>query len=336
MKTNKITLARLIILGYIMPIIFSTIVYYGFTTNYTKGVFTKQGFDQQYQSGIYKYRVLGSALLIKTYDLVEKSELLLLDYSEGDSAFYSAYYYLNTTFLCLTCITLFFVLGGTRSNDFMRVDLPLLFLCCLMTITQYVVVPYDMLSYFFLSIAALLIIKSNQKTWATIILCIVVVLATLTRETAALILAFHFAFNYRDILKKPSVFKLNHQQLQLLLIVLCFLCTYVGLRFTLGFENAVFQEITLPSLNNLVQLLSILFIFSMAILFIITKNTTKEMYIFLLASAPYILPLFVISQLWEIRLWVPVILMLLILKIHEVDKPSLSSNCVNREVNLVV
>lgn len=314
MRINKTTLTRLIILGYIIPIILSTVVYYGFSTNYTKGVFTKQGFEQQYNSGIYKYRVLGPALLNKTYDLVEKFDLLTLENNEGDSEFYSAYYYLNTIFLCLTCITLFFVLGGGKSNDFKSVDLPILFMCCLMTITQYVVVPYDLLSYFFLSIAALLIINSNQKIWETIIMCIVVIMATLTRETAALILAFHFAFYFKDIWKKTPNFKLNHKQLQLLVMFLCFLCTYLGLRFILGFENAVFQEITLPNFNNLLQLLSILFITSISILFLITKETKKESYIFLLASTPYILPLIVISQLWEIRLWVPVILLLLILK----------------------
>jgi hypothetical protein len=314
---------RLIILGCIIPFVLSTIVYYGFSTNYTKGVFTKQGFEQLYGNGIYKYRVLGSSMLLKTYDLVEKFNLPILPHNEGDWKFYSAYFYLNTFFLCLTCITLFIVLGGLINNDFMAVDLPLMFMCCLMTITQYVVVPYDTLSYFFLSIAAFLILKNKQKVWEIIILSIVVILATLTRETASLILAFYFAFNYKEILKKTELFKINQKQRELLIITLCFLCTYFGLRFALGFENGIYKEITLINITNILSILSILFFVSIFILIVITKVKTKETFIFLLATLPYTLALLAISILWEIRLWVPVILLLLILKIpRSINSPS--------------
>jgi len=192
-----------------------------------------------------------------------------------------------------------------------------------MTITQYVVVPYDTLSYFFLSIAAFLILKNKQKVWEIIILSIVVILATLTRETASLILAFYFAFNYKEILKKTELFKINQKQRELLIITLCFLCTYFGLRFALGFENGIYKEITLINITNILSILSILFFVSIFILIVITKVKTKETFIFLLATLPYTLALLAISILWEIRLWVPVILLLLILKIpRSINSPS--------------
>jgi hypothetical protein len=324
MRVTKNSITRLIILGCIIPVVLSTIVYYGFSTNYTKGVFTKQGFEQQYENGIYKYRVLGQTMLLKTHAIIQRLELPVLHYNEGDWEFYSAYFYLNTAFLCLTCLTLFFVLGGLNNRNFLAVDLPLLFMSCLMTITQYVVVPYDMLSYFFLSIAALLILNQKQTILKQIVLCIVVILATLTRETASLILAFYFTVHYKDIFKKTGSFKINNYQRELLIITLCFLCTYFGLRFTLGFENGIYQSITLNSLLNPLCILSLLFFISISILIIITKEKTTKTIVFLISTLPYTIPLLGISQLWEIRLWVPVILLLIILKIPNSTNYSLS------------
>src|SRR6266540_2096359 len=163
MKITTAPFLRILLLGCVIPIIASSIVYQGFTTNYTTQVFSEQSFKNQYENGIYKYRVLGRVLLLKTYKLINSYELptltpfnslKLLDRA-GDIEFFSAYFYINTVFLCLTCMVLFFILGGhTKDTDFMNVDLPILFICFLIAITQYVIVPYDNISYFFLATAA--------------------------------------------------------------------------------------------------------------------------------------------------------------------------------------
>jgi hypothetical protein len=229
-------------MGCVIPIILSFIVYYGFATNYTGNVFSKRGFKNQYEGGIYKYRILGKFLLLKTYTLIKGQNLpslaphslALLD-PNGKSEFYAAYFYLNTLFLCPTSVALILTLGGQEDEtSFLAVDAPLLFLIALISIGQYVVVPYDILSYFFLSAAALLIYQRKDASVNSIVLCIVVILATLTRETAILIPAFFLSVNYKTIFVKPRGFSLNHQQGSLLLICVGYAGAYLILRLLLG------------------------------------------------------------------------------------------------------
>jgi hypothetical protein len=325
MKTNIILFLRLFLLGCIIPIIMSTVVYMGFSTNYTVGVFSKPDFEHFYKNGIYKYRIVSTPLLLKTYDLIkqyglptiEPRSLSLID-NNGDPQFYSAYFYMNTFFLCLTSILLLIILGGHRKEaDFMMIDLPVLFLCSLMTITQYVVVPYDTLSYFLLSMAAILIFSENRTSWHLLVLCIVVILATLTRETAAFILAFYFAVNYKTILTRPILFKMNPQQREFLLITICFLGTYVGLRVTFGYTHAIYQSFWFSTNINLPSaILGMLFFASMALSIISTTTVTKEISVFFLITFPYVVFIFLFAEPWEIRLWIPILLPLIIMKVR--------------------
>jgi len=325
MKTKTILFLRIFLLGCIFPIIVSNIVYTGFSTNYTVGVFSKRGFEYYYGNGIYKYRVLGNTMLLKTYDLIKRynlptfapRSLNLLDYA-GDPQFYSAYFYLNTFFLCLTSILLLIILGAHHKNmDFMMVDLPVLFMCFLIAIAQYVVVPYDTLSYFFLSIAVILIIYDNGTLWNLLGLCIIVILATLTRETAAFILSFYFAINYKTILTKPTTLKINQKQAILIIITACFIFTYIGLRWVFGYDHAIYEAIVLSkNINRPDAILGMLFFVSIALIIFITKAVTKEISVFFVVTLPYVLFVLLFAEAWEIRLWTPPILLLIILKVR--------------------
>jgi len=321
-KTTTAPLLRIFLLGCIIPVIMSTIVYEGFSTNYTTEVFSERGFKNQYENGIYKYRLLGRVLLLKTYDYIKNHKLPTLAPialksldQNGDFQFYSAYFYMNTLFLCLTCMVLFFILGGHNSNtNFTTVDLPLLFMCFLMAIAQYVVVPYDTLSYFFLSLAILLMFRGNPSVWISFALGVIVVLAALTRETAALILAFYFAHNYKNILTRPTPFKFNRQQKTLLLIVACFVFTYATLRAIFGYKQAIFQNVMFLVYFDIFSSAGIILVLSINLLIFFTKPVTREMLVFLIAGLPYMVPMLLIANPWEIRLWVPIILLLTIMK----------------------
>ncbi len=325
MKNNLTFPIRLFLLGCVIPVIMSTVVYVGFFTNYTAEIlFSKQGFEHYYNNGIYKYRVLGQIILLKTYDLIRHYDLPTLEArslpllkDNGDPEFYSAYFYVNTVFLCLTCMLLLIILaGGTKSANFLLVDFPVLFMCFLMAITQYVVVPYDTLSYFFLALAVILIMYGN-KAWHVSTLGIVVVLATLTRETAIFILAFYAAIHYRDVFAKLANRKINRQQVMLLLLIVCFLGTYVGLRLVFGKEQAVYQAFLLTrNINLSVSLFGILFYISIALLVLITTHVTKEISVFFLVTLPYVGLMWLIADPWEIRLWTPLIMLLIIMKVQ--------------------
>jgi hypothetical protein len=328
MKFISITFLKIILLGWIIPIIMSFVVYQGFSTNYSGRVFSEKSFRSQYEKGVFKYRVVGRYALLRTFDYIKQNSLptvsphslKLLD-ENGDPQFYSAYFYLNTIFLCLTCTALFFVLGGANKNSsFMTLEIPILFLCFLMTITQYAVVPYDILSYFFLSTAVLLIIRKNQGLPIILTLGIIVILATLTRETAILILAFYFAHNYGLLLEKPVSVRLNDQQKAFIFISMCFILVYIGLRVVFGYEHAMFEAI-MASSNDVFANAGILLLVSVSLLVLVTKPLTKEITAFFIASLAYILPVLLVANPSEIRLWTPLILLFTILKARAYPLP---------------
>jgi hypothetical protein len=330
MKINTAALIRFILLGLILPVILSIMVYTGFSTNYTTEVFSKQSFENQYQSGVYRYRILGRAMLLGTYDLIKYYELPtveapyalnLLD-PYGNEQFYSAYLYMNTFFLSLASMVLFFILNEhRRSEEFVMTDMSLLFICFVMVVTQYAVVPYDTLSYFLLAISILLIIHDNKKLWNLVILCVVVILATLTRETAFFILVFYVVNNYDAIQMKPIGVKINREQVTLLMISICFMFSYLGLRLALGYRDAMVHSFSngfrlIDNINSIYSIFGTLFFLSIATLFFTTKAVTKEMVIFLKVSSPYILLVWLSANPWEIRLWTPLILILVVMKVR--------------------
>ena len=328
MKFSIAFFTRLFLLGILLPTLFSAVVYQGFSSNYTVRVFSEQSFKRQYESGIYKYRLLGRVLLMETYQRVQHYDLptiapfALKQMDErGDRDFYSAYFYLNTFFLSLTCLVFFFMFSGHKpGTDFLTTDLPVLFLMSVMTLSQYVIVPYDMLTYFLLSVAAWLMMQNDQRLWHILALCAVVVLGALTRETAALMLSFYFAWNYKEILTRPRGFRFNRAQAALLLLMACFVATSMGLRLALGQENAVFESLIfqfgydLSTTSGMLAVAGIAFLVGVMVLFFLSSPRMPQMWVFVIAALPYLIPMLLIANPWEIRLWVPVILLLTLMK----------------------
>ena len=225
---------------------------------------------------------------------------------------------MNTFFLCLTSIVLLILFDSDKENrGFVWVDLPILFLCSLMTLTQYAVVPYDMLSYFLYCLAILVIIHKPKAWWGLPVLCTIVILATLVRETSVFILAFYFAVSYKAILMQPIGFKINPAQAELLIITFCFLCTYFGLRLVLGYEQGLYQTLLLSRNMNLTySLLGMLFFASIALLVMTTPVVRKEIAFFCVLTFPYAVFVFLFADPWEIRLWVPITITWTIMKMR--------------------
>jgi hypothetical protein len=322
--------ARLILLGILIPALLGIFTYVGFFTNYTTAVFNQVGFEQQYlESSIYRYRVLGSHLLLWTYQHIKEWPLAdfapyalkVLD-KNGDPNFYYAYFLMNTFFLCLTCLAL--VLAFSRhaaKKDFAHIDLPVFCLALLISFSQFVITPYDTLSYCFLALAILPIMKNKPGILDDIFLGIIIVLATLTRETVALILSFYLAVHHRTILTK--FIPMNALQWRLLLMTLLFLATYWLLRWQLGMENATFHRFRL--LRNFsddpLPIVGGMFLPCVMSLFFTDTTNRRPLMIFLLASVPYTLMMFAVAYPWEIRLWVPVILLMVFLKLAPPNPP---------------
>jgi hypothetical protein len=322
---------RFLLLALILPAIFSFFVYYGFASNYTmRKVYSESGFRGQYENGIFRYRILGRAAVMATYDLINRyhlpamgpKALRLLD-PEASEALYTAYFIVNTVFMCLTCTVFFFVADRCCGrNEQWMVDLSLLLMMSLMALTQYVVVPYDLMSYCFLSVSILTILRERQNVATLALLISALVLCTMTRETALLIPAFYLAVNRRYITQRLSGWRLNWEQKVFALLILCLLLAAVCLRAYYGTNHAVYQQITIARWFQFPpDVIGAVFFVSLLAVMLSSEPARSESLVFLLAAAPYILAIFVVASPWETRLFCPIFLCLTILKLRSVAKP---------------
>ncbi|MBD3370382.1 hypothetical protein GF402_08480 [Candidatus Fermentibacteria bacterium] len=303
-----------------LPFLVSYVVYYGFGTNYTADVFHEEGFREQYESGVYRYRILGRYTLLGTHAFIESdfivSRLLrsqcpdppagvqTLD-DRADSDFYTAYFIQNTLFLVLCSIIMYAILARAPQSER---TLKLTLLPLLIGLTQYVVCPYDTLSYVFILLTFLLI--QRQFRYRMPILLLALAVSTLVRETAALAIPFFVADHWNGISRGET-----RRLRQLGLLTGTFLATYLLLRVVLGFNAAFWQNVRL--LDNLLSLRCLLGFLALGIVaypLAVISASRRKCLVFMLASSPYWLAMLFIAVTWELRLWVPVWLGLLVLQ----------------------
>ena len=304
-----------------MPLVFSGMMYIGSTTTYTWGVFNEAGFHQQYDEGIYKYRVLGKESLLYFQQLIEDKKLI--QFSPGviredlnvDPAWYAAYFYNNSIYLCLACCVLFFIFKGHKDDRFLFVELPILGLTLLMTVTQYVVVPYDTLSYLFLLVGVYFCLNSSQGIGTILLLALTISLAVLNRETAFLIISFYVAINYRQVLLHNPLRGISSQQWVTVILSAVFLITYISLRLYYGFEQALYQDVQLFESFRVFAIVGMIFMILIMLNLLLTSPVTSQMKAFIFTSAPYTLMIILVAMPNEMRLWIPILLPLIILKV---------------------
>ena len=265
--------------------------------------------------------MLGTYLLLHTHALIERGPVIrwaprslkAVD-PDGTPAFYAAYAVMNTLFLCLACTTLTLLLNGRIRPELAFIDdLAVLFLCLLMAITQYVVTPYDMLSYFLLTAATWLIFRS-RGTAGFIALCFVVLLATLTRESSALIMSFYVAVHASTLLRLGA---LGKRHVELAIMVAMYAATYVGLRIFLGFEHGLSGSVALArNVTEPPQIAGLVLSAALAYVLLADRINRRRCFVFLATASPYVAMTLLIANPWEVRLYVPVIMLLTLLKVY--------------------
>ena len=140
----------------VLPFTLNFYAYYGFISNYSKDAFSKASFLVQFEAGIYKYRILGRHLILFLNDILEtygledrNSERLKFLDSRASAHFYDSYFVLNTVFLCLTSAVLYLIYSQKIFDLSEREKyLWIVVLLFYMVLSQFAVVPYDILSYF--------------------------------------------------------------------------------------------------------------------------------------------------------------------------------------------
>lgn len=318
---------HLFVIIIVFPLIISVITHFGYISGYTEDVFSENSFTQQYDEGIYKYRVLSKYLLLETNKILSQTKLDDMDNmlsrnvkffdESGKLSFYFSYFVINSIFFILSALIFYFILKkNIFYEDIDKISLSLIVYAVVIPIFQYVVVPYDYSSYFFNNLIILIFLNNikNNKLSNSILLFIVVIIATLNRETSALAISLiaTIALKERDNLI---------ESLKLLLApALAFITTYIALRLWFGFDTGLIHKFTL--LLNLISPLNLFGIFtgvlSVYLLFYFAneKSLKRLLINYLLLSSPYIVVSLIGGITFEIRLWVPILLNLTIILLY--------------------
>src|SRR5690606_32971040 len=110
-------------------------------------------------------------------------------HSKSEPLFYLSFYLLNTFFLMLSAVMLTLI-SESKSFEATETEKTLINGLIIFTISlsQFVIVPYDVSSYFFLILFFYILLKflNLQNTQNLVSLCLILALSTLNRETAAL------------------------------------------------------------------------------------------------------------------------------------------------------
>lgn len=317
-------LSHAVLIVAILPCLLSFVIYYGFFTAYVGEAFHREAFRAHYESGVYRYRVLGRELLLATHSVVvsqtkvgqlarrilpEAPRGMALADAKGDGWFYGSFFILNTAFLVGASLLLYAICfrGGLGAQDRALAAGKYSMGLLIMTLTQFVPTAYDMLSCFFLLAAAYLIVRPMRWGFAGVLLC--VGLGALTRESAAMILALYLAYHVGDLMR------LNREAIwRLTTMIALFAVVYVALRLYYGTEHAVCQMVRWR-LNVMDQksLFGLLLLPALCGLIMAGVARPMRCWVFLAACAPYALAMLTIANTWEVRLWVPVWLGLLVL-----------------------
>ena len=292
----------------------NTFVYFSFGNIYSNKILNYENFTEQFNSGVYQYRILSGYFLLCIYDFLGT---LNLDYSvfkfqflnaESEPRMYLAFYILNTFFLVLTAMIMAILCEGknwisTNSEKLLLIGVGIFTIA----ISQFVIVPYDNSSYFFLLLFLFVFLKylENPSPKFMLISVLVLIVSTINRESSALSLSLAATLLFAKFgLKKESIIPIS-------VLVLVFIATYFGMRFlgesfTTNDGNLLKENFSQP--KNLLGIMFWMVFFAFSVLLSKNKFATRNILLFHLFSIPYILMCFYSGILYEIRLYIPLFL----------------------------
>lgn len=301
----------------LLPLIISFIIYFGYSSRYNNYFFTDQ-MPEYYFDNIYKYRFLSRDIIVYIQKFFDQNLFSKFNYLNkilirlNTTNFYLTIFAYNTFFYIVTCIviykTIFYV-----NIDNIRNMLLMIIIESLIGFSQFVVTPYDMSSLFLLSLTFLLSIKlsENYSKLNYLLLIFVILISTLNRETSALSISFYAAL----ILNNCSINNLIGSINKLLIPTLAFLIPYIILRIyfnSKGYSNSLIMDNYM--INNLFEFRNLLGIIFYIIFTYLSLNICKNIYQkslikkYITFSTPYIFIIFFGGILWEVRLFIPLII----------------------------
>lgn len=315
----KLNLLSKIIFAILLAFTVNSFVYFGFANIYSSTIFNYENFQEQFHSGIYQYRILSSYFFVWVYDFLS---FLNIDYQvfklkfinpDSEPQMYLSFYILNTFFMVLSSIMLVLITDSknfisTNSEKLLTVAISLF---CI-ALSTFVIVPYDVSSYFFILVFFYFLLQylEKQSILILVLLNTIIIISTFNRESSALSLSLAATLLYSKFeLKKKTI-------VPIVVLGLSFLGVYSGLRmmsenFTTNDGNLLVQNFTQP--KNLLGLLFWLVFFSFTLMLAKDKKALNHILLFHLLSFPYIFLCIYTGILYEIRLYIPLLLTSLLL-----------------------
>lgn len=297
----------------------SSFVYFAFGNIYSSKILNYPDFQEQFHSGIYQYRILSGWLLTGIYEALGNMDM---DYSmfkfkflnpSSEPRMYLAFYLLNTFFTVLCGIMMALI---TECRNFVATASEKILMIAAgifaIALTQFVIVPYDVSSYFLLLIFFRFLMQylNSPFTSRLIILALIILVSTLNRESSALSLslAATLLYNRYGLSKKTLA--------PVMVLGTVFLSTYLGMRllnhsFTTNDGNLLAENFT--QAKNMLGMLFWITFFLFSILISNSNVSRKNILIFHLLAVPYIIMSFYTGILYEARLYIPLFLSSLLL-----------------------
>lgn len=297
----------------------NSFVYFSFGNIYSSSVLNYTDFQDQFHSGIYQYRILSGYFLIFIYDVLSSSNIddqifkLKFFSPEAEPKMYLSFFILNTFFLMLSAIVMVLI---TETKGFIATNSEKLLLISVaifvIAISQFVIVPYDVSSYFFLLLFFyLLLIYLKETTFLNLaFLAITLIISTFNRESSALSLSLAATVLYAKFSLSKKMF------VPLLILIISFVIVYLGIRFISGNFSTNDGNLLQENLSQSKNLLGILFwmvFFIFPLILATDKKAIRLIIIFHILSLPYIIMCFYTGILYEVRLYVPLFLSSVIL-----------------------
>ena len=322
----KLHLLSKITFAVLLAFTVNSFVYFGFANVYSSKILNIESFQDQFQSGIYQYRILSGYFLIWIYEILSTFnidyEIFKLKFVNPDSEphMYLSFYILNTIFIMLSGAMMVLITDSksfiaTHSEKFLIIAVAIF---CI-ALSQFVIVPYDISSYFFLLLFFYFLIHylEKQSTLKLVLLSSIIIISTFNRESSALSLSLAATLLYSKFgLKKESM-------VPIAVLAIVFISVYFGLRmtsekFTTNDGNLFIQNFTQP--KNILGLLFWAVFFAFTLILAKDQKTVKHILLYHLLSFPYLLLCLYTGILYEIRLYIPLFLTSIVLTKIELSK----------------
>jgi hypothetical protein len=307
-RARPVQLGLFLSFAIVVPLVTIMSTHIWLRSAYSSRLFHLQGFLDQYESGIYRYRVLGRQLLLAIYrTLLGHGHDMPLPVAADPQAtryFYASYVLLNGTCLFISNLVLLILLWSYRRGiSDLRCAL-YLFTWLILALSTYAVTPYDQLAYALMLLAFLA--ATARPIWiAYAAIGAAAILGGLTRETEFLVSPAFWTiaiFTKGRLSRRFAVLGLVH--------VALFAACYVALRIALPGRPEIAQGLSFGGGKLAVPGLLVMSVLVYVGLALFSREYAgyKPGIVFLGLSFPYVLTVLLSGVLTELRLIVPIVL----------------------------